>query len=898
MTKSDERSLVFEYRPQFSALREIRQDGQKYTLYDFSGSVSPDMRKRTGLPDIRYRNFPIVLPGEKGTTVQVIAADYEDVPSVIYAPVPSMRMRDKMMEAGSYSVNSEAYGASGFLPASIAELTPPSSSRSLLLAGVRLYPLQYNAATRTLRKYTRIVVEVSYGQRTTRPVVNKDEVPFASVLLNRNMASLWKVAPATAAIKSSVLATGAWYRLTVSDDGIYRLNAQYLTNAGINLAGVDPRTIKIYGNGGTEVPENVFAARGEDLVENAIYVEGESDGKFDSGDFVLFYGRSVRGFRYDPASKTWQHYLNHYTESNYYWLTFGGGAGKRMATQSSMNIGGGAFAPEKFTDAVAVEKESENLVQSGKDWLGQRIEPNSSFTLVNSLPGLVPNDVIKYRYTLAAASNTTPVFTVKEREGTRTLGVYSLGTIAEDVAATAGTWSSSGSSNLSNNTSQLNIAYQSSDPGAKSWIDWVEINYPRLLWAVGNVLHFRAPDTNAVVEYRLQQFTETPWVFNVSSYADVRLVTGVTGSYMFQAAEVAGQPSEYWSSTPAAWKAPAAIDPAANQDLRGFAAGAQFIIVTSPEFRGSADRLASFRQGQGVSTVVVDVNQIYNEFAGGLPDITGIRDYLRYAYTNWTEHPRYVLFLGQASYDYKNILGSKSSYVPTWQSPESRDDIYSYSTDDFFAKFNGDDGISLVIGRIPSRTVAEANTVVDKIMRYENSSVRDSWKLRIAYVGDDSWTPDREDGTIHSDAAEQLAEKHTPNVFEKKKIYLAEYPTEFSAQGRRKPGAFQAIIDNVNQGVLLLNFSGHGNPEQLAHENVFNVSTSIPQLVNNDRLTVFFMATCNFSQFDDPVRTSGGELLMNKPDGGAVAVMSATRKVYASENTELANGTYERNVRL
>ena len=102
-------------------------------------------------------------------------------------------MRDKMMETGSYTVKSEAYGASGYLPATIAELTPASSSRSLLLAGVRLYPLQYNAATRTLRKYTRIVVEVADGQRTTRPVVNKDEVPFASVLLNRNMASLWRL---------------------------------------------------------------------------------------------------------------------------------------------------------------------------------------------------------------------------------------------------------------------------------------------------------------------------------------------------------------------------------------------------------------------------------------------------------------------------------------------------------------------------------------------------------------------------------------------------------------------------------------------------------------------------------------------------------------------------------
>jgi hypothetical protein len=892
VVKSDDRSLIFEYRPRFGTPREIQQDGQKYAVYDFSGSHMKDARDNMGSPDLRYRNFPVALPGPSGTTVQVIAADYEDIPSVILAPIPTMRMRDKMLETGTYAVNSSAYRTSGFLPASVAELVPAGSSRSLLLAGVHVYPLQYNPAARTLRKYSRIVVEVSYGVRTTRPVANRDEVPFGNVLLNYNMTSSWKVAGARAVIKSSVLATGPWYRLAVTDDGIYRLNAQYLTNAGISLSSVDPRTIKIYGNGGREVPENVSAPRPDDLVENAIYVDGESDGKFDAGDFVLFYGRSPRGWTYDPAAKTLRHYINHYTEVNYYWLTFGGANGKRMAEEPSLN-NSGAFAPDKFKDAVAVEKESENLLQSGKDWLGQRIEPSSSFTLLTQLPGLVPNDVIQYRYRLVASSSTPPSFTVKERESSSALGTYYLGTTTDYLLGSAGTWQASGSSTLTNNQSQLNIAFQSSSPDAKSWIDWVEIGYPRMLWGVGDVLHFRAPDTSAVVEYRLQQFTNAPWVFDVTSYADVRRITGVTGSYAFQAAEVAGQPSEYWAVTPAAWKTPGAAEAVTNEDLRGFAAGAQFIIVTSSEFRAAADRLAAYRQSQGMSTIVVDVNQIYNEFGGGLPDISAIRDYLRYAYANWTLQPRYVLMFGQASYDYKGLLGSKSSYVPTWQSPESLDDINSYSTDDFFAKFGSGNALSLVLGRISSRTVSEANVVVDKVMRYDGSSARDSWKLRIVYVGDDSWTPEREDGTQHSDDAETLAELHTPDLFEKEKIYIAEYPTEYSAQGRRKPGAYQAIIDDINQGVLLFNFAGHGNPQQLAHENIFNVQTSIPQLVNNDRLVVFFMATCNFSQYDDPVQYTGGELLMNKPDGGAVAVMSATRKVYASENAALSQGTYD-----
>ena len=892
VVRSDDRSLVFEYRPVFFSPRVIQQDGETYRLYDFSGSIPADARRKSGSPDLRYRSFPVALPGESGSTVQVIATDYEDIPSVTIAPVPSMRMRDKMMETGKYAMNSAAYGTAGLLPASIVELEPASTSRSLLLGGVRIYPLQFNPAARTVRKYSRIVIEVSYGGRTTRPVPNQDEAPFKNVLLNYNMASSWKVAPSRAVIKSSVLQTGSWYRLTVSEDGIYRLSSQYLAGAGINLSSVDPRTIKIYGNGGTEVPENLSASRPEDLVENAVYVEGESDGKFDAGDFMVFYGRSPRGWTYDANAKTLRHYINHYTEVNYYWLTFGGANGKRMTAQPSL-ANGGAFAPDKFMDAVAVEKESENLDESGKDWYGQRIEPNSAFTLLNPLPGLVPNDVILYRYTLVASSSTPPSFTVKERESSTILGTYTLGTTSEFLIATAGTWQATGSSTLSNNTSQLSIAYQTASSGAGSWIDWVEVIYPRMLWGVENVLHFRGPDTSAVAEYRLQQFTETPWVFNVTSYADVRLITGVTGSYTFQAAEVAHQPSEYWAATPGAWKAPAAIDAVTNQDLRGFAAGAEFIIITSPEFRSPADRLAAFRQSQGMSTVVTDVNQIYNEFAGGLPDITAIRDYLRYAYNNWTQRPRYVLLFGQGSYDYKGLLGSKSSYVPTWQSPESRDDIDTYSTDDFFAKFGAGNALSLVLGRISSRSVAEAEVVVDKLIRYDNGSVRDSWKLRIAYVGDDSWTPDREDGTQHSADAEALAELHTPNLFEKKKIYIAEYPTEFSAQGRRKPGAYQAIIDNINQGLLIFNFAGHGNPEQLAHENIFNVQTSIPQLANSDRLAVFFLATCNFSQFDDPVKYTGGELLINKPDGGAIAVVSATRKVYASENAALNQGTYD-----
>jgi hypothetical protein len=277
-----------------------------------------------------------------------------------------------------------------------------------------------------------------------------------------------------------------------------------------------------------------------------------------------------------------------------------------------------------------------------------------------------------------------------------------------------------------------------------------------------------------------------------------------------------------------------------------------------------------------------------------LPDISAIRDYLKYAYETWNPRPTFVLMFGGASYDYKGILGSKSSYVPTWQSPESRHDINSYATDDFFARFSQGTAPFLVLGRISARTLSEANTVIDKIIRYREESVNDGWKMRMLYVGDDSWTTDGgeySDGTMHSDDAEILAStSYTPDEFEKIKIHIAEYPTVFTAQGRRKPGAAQEIIDQVNKGVLILNYSGHGNPKVWAHEMIFEVTKSIPQMTNRNRLALFILATCNFSQFDDPRNYTGSELLINPTERGGshLSVPQGLRR----GNAELNQGTY------
>lgn len=895
-------TLVLEYTPRYTHIDTMIVDGRtclRFNVADGRGSTSPDDH---GQPDTPSRVIAVAFPTDGAATVKVLASDHEDRQGIDLLPVPRLQFRDGMPAASSYAPDRNAYGRAGLAPVSVARVAAPAAVRSLLIGQLTVAPVQYDPVSRTVRLYSRIVLELTFAPGAARAVESGDVALFGKDLANG--ALLTTLPRATrplgkTALTSSVLATGDWYRLAVTEEGIYKLDAAALTSMGINVASLDPRTIRIYGNGGQELSEGPGVDRPVDLVENAIYVEGESDGQFSSSDYILFYGRSPRGWSYSPFTKTWNHYINHYAETNYYWLTVGGARGKRMADQPSS-----AMTPsvtvEKFTDLIAIEEEKVNKLSSGKDWYGQSISgPSGSFTYMTALPGLVANDVINYRYTLVAHDETNPHFII--REGSAQIGNQYLAASSEAqyLYATAGTFEASTSSSLASGTSQFSVSFSSGSSASEAWIDWVEIFYPRMLWAVKNALHFRSADASGIAEYLLQQFATKPMVFNVSDPANVRLISGVTGSYSFRDTLQPGRISEYWATSVGAWKTIAGAQKMANQDLRGYAGGADLIILTSEEFRSVADRLKAFREqpaGGGLKTIVVDVANIYNEFGGGLPDITAIRDYLKYAYENWTQKPTFVLLLGGASYDYKAILGTKSSFVPTWQSEESRHDINSFASDDYFAKFGSTSAPSLVLGRISARTLREANIVADKIIRYRAEGADDGWKMRILFVADDAWTTDGgdDDGTLHSDDAETLSgPAFTPSEFEKRKIYIAEYPTVFTALGRRKPGANQDIIDQVNQGVLILNYSGHGNPKVWAHEMIFEVNTSIPPMVNTNRLTLFILATCNFSQFDDPRNYTGSELLMNKADGGAIGVISASRKVYAFSNAALNQGTYQ-----
>jgi hypothetical protein len=315
---------------------------------------------------------------------------------------------------------------------------------------------------------------------------------------------------------------------------------------------------------------------------------------------------------------------------------------------------------------------------------------------------------------------------------------------------------------------------------------------------------------------------------------------------------------------------------------------AEFIIVTHPSLQKAANELADFhRKNDQMSVRVITPELIYNEFSGGLPDPAAFRNYFRMCYERGNQSGsntlKYILLMGDGTFDNRNIQGKNLNMIPTYQSDNSLSPTESFVTDDFFVFLDENEGgysgtVDLGIGRIPARTLDEAEDVVDKISDYHNQEAIGNWRNVVTFIGDD------EDGSTHMDQAENLANfmNSTYPAFFADKIYFDAFRQISTSGGEKYPDVTTAINNRVKQGTLVMNYTGHANEKNLADENVLDVGI-INSWSNYKRLPVFVTATCEFSRFDSN-ETSAGEYILFNPGGGGVGLFSTTRLVYSGAN--------------
>lgn len=886
---SDQNSILIEYTPVFLDTSSKVIDNQTFINVVLNLGYIPDP-ELWGLPAIPERRFNIGVPSEFGNTIEVLNAKYIELQGSI-VPNPQF-VEDGNLSKYVYKVSAEYYNYQE--NSELVLFGEFGITRGINNQVIKIFPVKFDPASNKITLYQRILFRINYARGGSFSQQPYDEL-LSSAFINYDVARYWqnnRKVLNKVTVANSVLAVGNWIRFEAQEEGIYKIDFNFLSSAGFNPSEIDPRTLKIYNNGGKELPENVADPRPVDLVENAIKVIGESDGSFNQGDYILFYGRGTNFWDFDSTSNEIKRYHHTYSDHNYYWITYGDANGKRIQDKPGLNTTPGY----NQTNTVAYadfEEDKINIGKSGREHYGDNFsQAVLSRTYISSLKGRLSAFPINYHFRFANASSGSLTLQLLENNTTifnQVLNGYGSASFTRGVVYEQNAVFVSA---LTDNRSVLKFSITPTSITTTGYLAYFELSYMKELRAFDNKLLFFSHDTTAIIEYYIHDFTSTNiLVFDITDYSNVRLITNHVqlsgGDSRFQIAENAGSNSKYFAVGNNNFLTPLNPLSAGNSNLRGIQDGAEMIIISPDEFIEAADRLKTYRENEAkipLSTVVVNVDEIFNEFSCGSLDPTAMRDFIKYAYDSWSVTPKYVLMFGKGTYDAKNIEGYNDNYIPTWQSVESLRMLDSYTSDDYFVTVDGIDGhIDLVSGRVTARNIVEANNYVSKIIDYEQHSKKDVWKNLITLVADDGLTSTGDEGAEHTRPTETIANQVLPKSYDLNKIYLADYPAVITGSGRRKPQVNEDLIDAINNGTLLINYIGHGNPSVWAHEVVFEKSVTIPQL-NNSEYFFLIAATCDFAYYDVPNLQSGAEEMLLLKDAGSIACLSSPRLVFSNQN--------------
>ncbi len=684
--------------------------------------------------------------------------------------------------------------------------------------------------------------------------------------------------------QNSVLSEGYWFKLAIDQSGIYKINYNDLLSYGISPAQINPKKIQIYGNGNGMLPEANNAFRYHDLKENAIFVFGENDEVFDQGDYILFYGEGPTDWKLNEATGYFDHQVNYYSDYTYYFITIGTEVGKRIINQAEPP-GNPTQTIQMFNDYFEHEEENHNLIRSGKTWYGEIFSETTSYTFNPNIVNLLTDFPVHLKSSFANRSFVNCSMEISaDGEAVSTVVLTSIFPSSTKYAQKK---TDTISFFVNNPAFELNFTYNQPNDSAIAWLDYFELNFINALSINGNQLKFRSLASLGAGEVSLFEITNadvSTQVWNVTDPINISEIDGLLLGDQLDFKVATDSLLEFIAFSGTEFESPEFIGEVENQNLHGLNP-VDYIIITTEDFLEPAQQIADFHQTQdGLMSEVVMINQIYNEFSSGAQDITAIRDFIRYMYDQSSgESPNYVLLFGDASYDFKDRIENNTNFVPTFQTTESLNTSASASWDDYFSWLDEEEGTTgtadIAVSRIPVKTFDEAQSAVNKIIHYSLNSEFGDWKNRIMFMADDA------DGNLHQEQADSLALVLSAGfgVININKNYLDFYELVQTPEGPRYPVANEKLNNAIDDGLLILNYTGHGGVLSWAHERVLTLE-DIQDWQNISRLPFLITSTCQFSLFDDPAVVSGGEAALLKEDGGCIAIFGQSRLAYSQSN--------------
>jgi hypothetical protein len=718
-------------------------------------------------------------------------------------------------------------------------------------------------------------------------------------------------------VENSVMksGSGSWYKISVAKDGIYKIDKAFLESCGINTDGLNPAHIHIYGNGDGLIPEKNNLPRTDDLAENALYIQGESDGVFNDNDYILFHAWGPHRWSSSETVFPYLQIRNIYSDVSTYFININGNAAPLRIQEDLQNDTPADSTISSYDFRECYETDLVNLVEGGQRWYGELFDVELERTFNFSIPN-IDTEKLDFKLDIAAnCPNNNLLNTIKASVNGQDLFTNILPINSMDYSR--GEYKFSMNNPPASIPLKLTVSRQS--PTTEAYLDRIVLSTKRKLIFYGTQFGFRVKnlDPTQLISYEITGLPSGGFVWDITDkHAPKRMYISTNGNIKSFKSE--GGLKEFVASNGSSFFTPDRVGAVSNQNLHGLPQ-ADYLIVSHPDFLSQAERLAELHRAEGLTVHVVNVQQVYNEFSSGMQDATAIRMFAKMFYdralqTDPTTKPKYLLLFGDGTYDPKNRLANNNNYIPTYQAVISEDHINALVSDDYFGILGDNEGFSstdlmdIGVGRFIVSDNLQAKQQVDKVEHYlkngselfpnnascclgstDLTSTFGDWRLKFVQIADN----DPSNQFIKDNAEPQYNYvKLNHREMNGEKLYMDAFPMVVSTGGIRFPALAESITDRVQRGIVMINYVGHGGEVGLAEERI----VTIPQIQswnNINALNLFVSATCEFTRYDDPKRISAGEWAFLNPTGSSVALMTTTRAVYITVNEVTGDAFYQ-----
>lgn len=839
-----------------------------------------------GQPNLPLENVQIAVPHYSNPVLKILSSKTETLTNRFI--LPYYEYLDDVYLKSISKFDENVYGSNLLFPKEQLFLTSPITVRFNRIQNVSIAPIQFNPVQRNLIQLKEVVFKIEFNTTETNfERVNKND------RLNKTIISGTVINTEQAELFSSLIKNrqaqklnSSWYqpgqkyfKIEIAEKGVYRISYNELKSIYSQLEPVSKELLAIF-NFGEIIPIDVL--------------DNNSDGLFGPDDYIQFIG-------YPPPPSKYAT-LNLFNDHNIYWLAI-------------EHTGDNFFYIDKDGQSNIFEKTVDTSIETihfEKDTLYERLgyapdgerdywfwgtssgsEGNFNKVFIHEF--ILPQNLDEGEDLVTISGllhgMTTGEHNVEIRISSQPIGQLSWW--GQDTATFSFTFSRDDVSLYPTNTFEVfvpgNLSNNRSD---EIRINWFNMSYTKNHIANGESISFQSENTDEPIRFVFYRWKGNDVKIYIPNSGEVIRNAVITNDFYESVyfIDTADEYKEYFCVSSNHYNEPNSIIFYYDEtDLRNFPGGADYIIISHPNFMEAANRLAQFRSNnlEGYSSprvAVVDIFDIYNQFTFGMINPVAVRNFISYTFENWNgDSPAYVALLGDMSWDYRGLIeGSRPNFIPSI-------DYHSYLygnavSDNMFAAVAGDDVVpDLAIGRISCETLEEANILVDKIINYPNDNSKE-WKQNVFMIGAGE--------NFDDEARFGFNDKSLSinNVYIKPEGYTTDFVFNYPNKPEHEPflGSTPEIREMFNKGAVISNFYGHGGGYQW--DQVF-LTDDIYLLQNGNRMPFISSITCYTAHYDN--QNVFGEQFNKIPDKGSIGFWGHTGLTFFTHGVTLNNKLFK-----